>query len=123
VIERPIPRRAPSILAALRYRDFRLLWIGLMISNLGTWMQFTAMGYFVAQIAGTPHRAALDLGFLGAARAVPVLALSPVAGVVADRFPRRLVLVLTNTTMALAAFLLALLATIDRLELVGLVLI
>jgi MFS family permease len=108
---------------ALRYRDFRLLWIGLSISNLGTWMQFTAMGYFVAEMAGTPHQAALDLGFLGAARAVPVLLLSPLAGVVADTLPRRRVLMATNATMALAALLLALLATSHRLEMVGLVLI
>jgi len=86
-------------------------------------MQFTAMGYFVAQVAGTPHRAALDLGFLGAARALPVLVLSPLAGVVADTFPRRRVLMVTNATMAFAALLLALLATARRLEMIGLVLI
>ncbi len=112
-----------SILAALRYRDFRLLWLGLMISNLGTWMQFTAMGFFVARMAGSQHQAALDLGILGAARAIPVLCLSPVAGVVADRLPRRGVLFVTNSTMAFAALLLALLATAHRLEMVGLVLI
>lgn len=94
-----------------------------MVSNLGTWMQFTAMGFFVAEVAGTPHRAALDLGILGAARAIPVLLLSPLAGVVADRFPRRGVLMITNSTMALAALLLAILASVHRLEMVGLVLI
>jgi MFS family permease len=123
VIEQPIPKRAPSIFTALRYRDFRLLWLGLMVSNLGTWMQFTAMGFFVAQISGSPHRAALDLGILGASRAVPVLVLSPLAGVVADRLPRRRVLICTNLTMALAALLLALLASTHHLNLLGLVLI
>ncbi|MGC1380162.1 MAG: MFS transporter [Candidatus Baltobacteraceae bacterium] len=117
-----IPRR-PSILAALRYRDFRLLWLGLLISNLGTWMQFTAMGFFVARMAGSQHQAALDLGILGAARAIPVLLLSPLAGVVADQLPRRRVLIVTNVTMASAALLLALLATFHRLDMVGLVLI
>jgi MFS family permease len=112
-----------SILTALRYRDFRLLWLGLLISNLGTWMQFTAMGFFVASMAGSPHRAALDLGILGAARAIPVLLFSPPAGVVADRLPRRRVLFVTNTTMASAALLLALLAAAHRLEMVGLVLL
>jgi MFS family permease len=112
-----------SIFAALRYRDFRLLWLGLLVSNLGTWMQFTAMGFFVARMAGSPHQAALDLGILGAARAIPVLLLSPPAGVVADRLPRRRVLFLTNGTMAAAALLLALLATAHHLEMVGLVLI
>ncbi|MBV8066610.1 MAG: MFS transporter, partial [Candidatus Eremiobacteraeota bacterium] len=110
-----------SILTALRYRDFRLLWIGLLVSNLGTWMQFTAMGFFVARMAGSPHRAAFDLGIVGAARAIPVLALSPLAGVVADRLPRRRVLFVTNTIMAAAALLLALLATSHHLEMIGLI--
>ncbi|HEY5348601.1 MAG TPA: MFS transporter, partial [Candidatus Lustribacter sp.] len=108
---------------ALRFRDYRLLWIGLLVSNLGTWMQFTAQGFFVAQIAGSPHRAALDLGFLGAARAVPVLLLSPVAGVVADTLPRRRVLLATNTTMSLCALTLALLATFGHLRLSDLLVI
>lgn len=112
-----------SILTALRYRDFRLLWIGLLVSNLGTWMQFTAMGFFVARMAGTPHRAALDLGIIGAARAIPVLLFSPLAGVVADRLPRRRVLFVTNTVMASAALLLAILASVHRLEMIGLVMI
>ena len=51
--EAPIPKRA-SIFTALRFRDFRLLWVGLLVSNLGSWMQFTAMGYLVAQLAGSP---------------------------------------------------------------------
>lgn len=117
------PKRAVSLFAALRYRDFRLLWIGLMVSNAGTWMQFTAMGFFVAQVAGSPHVAALDLGILGGARAIPVLLFSPLAGVVADRLPRRRVLVVTNTTMAVAALLLALLASTHRLDMTTLVLV
>ncbi|MGC2129114.1 MAG: MFS transporter [Candidatus Aquilonibacter sp.] len=112
-----------GIFAALRFRDYRLLWIGLLVSNLGSWMQFTAQGYFVAQIAGSPHRAALDLGILGGARAIPVLLLSPVAGVVADTLPRRRVLLATNTMMALAALALAILSTFGRLDLAWLVVI
>jgi MFS family permease len=112
-----------KIYAALRYRDFRLLWIGLMISNLGTWMQFTALGFFVARMAGSAHTASLDLGILGASRALPVLLLSPLAGVVADRLPRRRVLLVTNATMALVALLLALLARSHHLTMVGLVLL
>ncbi len=84
-------------------------------------MQFTAMGFYVARMAGTQHQAALDLGILGAARAVPVILLSPLAGVAADKLPRRRVLVATNTTMAFAALLLAVLAAAHRLEMVGLV--
>ncbi len=120
MIDRPIPKRAP-LLAALRYRDFRLLWGGLLVSNLGTWMQFTAMGFFVARMAGSPHQAALYLGFLGAARAVPVLLLSPIAGVVADTLPRRATLLVTNAVESLVALTLAVLATIGHLNLAGLI--
>ncbi len=112
-----------NIFAPLRFRDFRLLWLGLMVSNLGTWMQFTAMGYYVSQLAGSPHRAALYLGIIGGARAIPVLLLSPVAGVVADTKPRRGVLTLTNITMSLAALALAVLATIHHLNMAALIVI
>lgn len=112
-----------SIFAALRFRDFRLLWFGLLVSNLGSWMQFTAMGFLVAQIAGSPHRAALYLGFLGGARAVPVLLLSPIAGVVADTLPRRRILIVTNTAMSAASLALAVLASLNRLDLTWLIVI
>lgn len=121
--DRPIPKRKQPLLAALRFRDFRLLWSGLLISNLGTWMQFTAMGYFVAEAAQTPERAALYLGFIGAARAIPVFIFSPIAGVVADRLPRRATLFVANTVMAGAALALALLATAGHLTIAGLVVI
>jgi len=88
-----------------------------MISNLGTWMQFTSLGYSVSIIGGSPHRAALYLGFMGAARAVPVLLFSPVAGVVADTYPRRRVLLAANILMSLAALAFALLATTGHLTL------
>jgi MFS family permease len=109
-------RQAASFFAAFHFRDFRLLWGGLTISNLGTWMQFTAMGYFISHAAGSPQRAALDLGILGAARAVPVLVLSPIAGVVADTFPRRRVLLSANAVMVLEALALALLALAHALS-------
>jgi MFS family permease len=99
--------RRPSLLGALRFPDFRLLWGGLLVSNLGTWMQFTALGYEVVHLAPDSHLAALYVGLIGASRAVPVLLLSPFAGVVADRFPRRRVLFVTNATTAALSLLLA----------------
>jgi MFS family permease len=103
-------RRAASLFAAFRFRDFRLLWGGLTVSNVGAWMQFTAMGYFISHAAGSPHRAALELGMLGAARAIPVLVLSPIAGVVADTVSRRRVLIAANAVMVVEELALALLA-------------
>jgi MFS family permease len=114
-LEAPVPRRRSSVLAPFRYRDFRLLWSGLLVSNLGTWMQLTTLGYLVVKLAGTPRLAALDVGILGASSAVPVLLFSPFAGVVADRFPRRRVLFITNSIEVLAALTLAVLASTHRL--------
>jgi MFS family permease len=107
-----IPDRRPGFLGAFRYKDFRLLWSGLLVSNLGTWMQFTALGYYVAAMAPNERVGALDIGLLGAARALPVLLLSPFAGVVADRYPRRLILFVTNGATSVLSFVLfALVAT------------
>lgn len=91
-----VPDRRPGFLGPLGFRDFRLLWVGLLVSNFGTWMQFTALGYEVVHLAPSAHLGALYVGLIGASRAVPVLLLSPFAGVVADRYPRRRVLLATN---------------------------
>lgn len=85
-----------------------MLWAGLLVSNLGTWMQFTALGYEVVYLAPTAHLGALYVGLIGASRAVPVLLLSPFAGVVADRYPRRRVLLTTNLVTAVVSSVLAL---------------
>jgi MFS family permease len=112
-----VPARTSGVLAPFRFRDYRLLWTGLIISNLGTWMQFTALGYLVVEIAATPRLGAFYVGVLGASNAIPALVLSPFAGVVADRFPRRRVLLITNTLTSLIALALALLAQFHVLAL------
>jgi MFS family permease len=66
-------------------------------------MQFTALGYYVASLAPNAALGSFDIGLIGAARAFPVLLLSPFAGVVADRYPRRQVLFVTNSATALLA--------------------
>ena len=63
-----------SALSALLYRDFRLFWIGLVVSNIGTWMQQFGLGWLVVQLAirdGVPQLAPLYLGLIGLARALP----------------------------------------------------
>lgn len=90
--------------AAFKFRDFRLLWFGLLISNFGTWMQITAAGYLVVTLAPTTALGPFYLGLLGLSSAVPVIVLSPVAGFVADRFPRRRVLFITNGAIVVQAF-------------------
>jgi len=117
-LETKAPRRRATILAPFRFHDFRLLWFGLLVSNLGTWMQITTLGYLVVAFAApSAARAALYVGILGASSAVPVVLLSPIAGVVADRFPRRRVLMITNSLQAITALVLAVLATFHALQL------
>jgi MFS family permease len=109
--------RRSTLLDPFRYRDFRLLWSGLIVSNLGTWMQLTSLGYLVVQLAGSARLASLDVGILGASSAVPVVLLSPLAGVVADRFPRRRVLLITNSFEVAFALALAILSSTHRIAL------
>jgi MFS family permease len=116
-VEPRVPERRSTVLAPFGYRDFRLLWFGLIVSNLGTWMQFTTLGYIVANIAANGKMASLYVGILGASSAVPVVLLSPIAGVVADRFPRRRVLFYTNGLQIAVALTLALLSTFHLLQL------
>ena len=115
-----------SMLAALRYRDFRLFWFGLLVSNIGTWMQQFGMGWLVVQLAvrdGTPHLAPLYLGLTGLARALPGLGLGLVAGAVADRAERRRLLLITQTTAGLIAALLALLTISNTITIWAILLI
>ena len=116
-VEQPAPAPRGGVWAPFRYRDFRLLWCGLLVSNLGTWMQLTALGYEVVRLAGSARAASLDVGLLGASSAIPVVLLSPLAGVVADRYPRRRVLVITNIAQIAVALALAIVASLHLIAL------
>jgi MFS family permease len=106
--EARIPERRPRLWSAFAYRDFRLLWAGLLVSNLGWWMQFTSLTYLVGvNLAAGAAQSALNLGLLGAARCIPVLVLSPLSGFVADHFPRRRTLLITNSAQTVLALALA----------------
>ncbi|HEY7349930.1 MAG TPA: MFS transporter [Ktedonobacterales bacterium] len=90
---------------ALAYRDFRLLWTGLLISQAGTQMRVVAVAWQVFLLSGS----AFQLGALGLFQAIPTMAFSLVSGVVADAFDRRKLLMLTEITLALCSVTLALL--------------
>ncbi len=101
-------------LAALRHREFRLLWIGQLISNVGWWMQFFGLGWLVVELAvaqGTPEAAPLYIGLVGLSRAIPSLSLSLVAGAIADRTERRRLLLITQSAAAALTVALAVLTT------------
>jgi len=91
--------------AALRVPAFRMFLIGQAVSLPGTWMQTVAQGWLVLQLTGSGTL----LGAVTAAQYVPVLLLAPWGGVLADRHPRRLLLMGTQTLMAGCALTLGLL--------------
>ncbi len=92
-------------LAALRYPNFRLYFVGQLISLSGSWMQTIAQGWLVFQLT----REELWLGVVACAAGVPSLLLSPFAGVIVDRVPRRRLLLITQTAQMILAFILAVL--------------
>ena len=94
---------ASTRFSALRYRNFNLIWSGLIVSNMGTWMQNVANGWLVLQLTNSP----LWLGLLGLSFAVPIIVLPPFAGAVVDRVHRVRLLYITQTTPMLIAFVLA----------------
>lgn len=93
---------------ALRHRHFRLFWVGQWVSVTGTWMQTMAQSWLVYRLTDSP----LSVGLLTGARFGPSLFGAPLAGVLADRFARRnLVLAAQALAMAQAAVLAALTLT------------
>lgn len=92
----------PRSLVALQHRNFRLLWIGLLLSFSGSMMQNAALLWHVSLLV-PPDRKALALGFVGLARVAPVIVFSMVSGVVADAMDRRRVMLLTQTLAGLVA--------------------
>jgi MFS family permease len=89
--------------AALKYYNYRLWFSGQVVSLVGTWMQGTAQGYLIYQITGSPAY----LGLVGFAGGVPSILFTLFGGVVADRLPRRTLLVITQVAMMILAFILA----------------
>lgn len=99
----------PRSLAPLRHRSFALLWAGAFTSNVGTWMETVGVGILVTT---TTHQAGWT-GLVAAAAFVPNAFLGPLGGALADRLPRRRVLLTTTTVQTLLAGTLTLLAATD----------
>jgi MFS family permease len=99
----------PRSLAPLRHRSFALLWAGAFTSNVGTWMETVGVGILVTT---TTHQAGWT-GLVAAAAFVPNAFLGPLGGALADRLPRRRVLLTTTTVQTALAGTLTLLAATD----------
>jgi len=94
---------------SLRHRNYRLWFWGQLVSLFGTWMQGTAQGFLVYELTRSPAY----LGYVGFAAGLPSWFFMPLGGVIADRFERRTLLIITQTAMMVLAFALALLTFLD----------
>lgn len=101
----PLPRRGTfgRMFSALHYRDFRLVWFGAFTSTTGTWMQTVAQGWLVLTMTNSPLLLGVD-GFLSTG---PMLVFSLFGGVIADRFERRRIMLLSQYLQMAFAFILA----------------
>ncbi len=104
------PRRMPvggvtwrHTFRALRHRNYRLFFWGQLVSLIGTWMQQTAMSWFVYEITGSK----LLLGAVAAVGSAPMMLFSIWGGALADLYPKRSILVMTQSAQMICAFLLA----------------
>lgn len=106
----PIPRTSSGsslrTFRALQYRDFRLLWTGLAVSAVGTWMQIVALSLLVLDLT---HGSAAALGTVSLTQALTFLLFAAIGGSVADHFDRSRLLLVTQSLMAGFAILLGIL--------------
>ncbi len=98
--------------AALRVRNFRLYFIGQLISVSGTWMQSVAQGWLVLQLTGS----SVDLGIAIALQSLPMLVAGSYGGVVADRYDKRTILYGTQAGAGLLALVLGILVSIHHVN-------
>lgn len=110
---RGIGKRLGHTFRALHHRDFRLFWSGQVVSNTGTWAQTVAQAWLVLRLTDSP----LALGTVTMLQALPVLLLGLFGGVIADRFPKRRLLLITQLGMLTQAVLLGTLTLTGLIQL------
>ncbi|MCC7209859.1 MAG: MFS transporter [Anaerolineae bacterium] len=106
------PSRPRGPFSALSHPNFRLWFVGQLVSVSGTWMQSVAQQIVVYNLTGSEAA----LGVVSFVQGLAVLSLMPVSGVVVERFPRRRILVATQSTMMVTALIMALLMATGVLQ-------
>jgi MFS family permease len=109
---RVAPERLPVALQSLRHRNYRLLWIGTIVSNSGDWMDQIALNWLVYELSGS----AVQLALLNLCRLAPIFVFTLVGGVVADRMERRRLLFVTQFVAMVLAFVLATLTILNIVQ-------
>ncbi len=97
---------------ALTSRDYAIFWVGQFLSVIGTWMQNTTLPYVAYQITGS----SLDLGLIGFANTLPMLFVTLPAGVLVERWNKRVTVISMQSVMMAQAFILAALTFSGRLQ-------
>lgn len=98
--------------ASLKYPNYRLWFIGQLVSLVGTWTQTTAQGYLIYQLTKSPA----FLGYASFANGLPSWFFTLYAGAIADRVPRRTLMVITQSSMLFLAFILATLTFTNTIQ-------
>jgi predicted MFS family arabinose efflux permease len=98
--------------ASLKYPNYRLWFIGQLVSLVGTWTQATAQGYLIYQLTKSPAY----LGYASFANGLPSWFFTLYAGAIADRVPRRTLMIITQSSMLILAFILAILAFTNTVQ-------
>ena len=101
-----------QMFSSLRIRNYRLYFTGQAISLCGTWMQTIAQDWLVLKLTNS----GTQLGIVSALQFLPVLFLGPWGGVIADRFPKRNILLVTNIVAGLLALILGLLVVAGTVQ-------
>src|SRR5712691_7296171 len=98
--------------AALHHREFLLLWSGQAATAMAMWMDQVVRGWLMYELTNSP----VQLGLVQGVQAIPILVLSPVAGSVADRYPRKLQMVIAQVLAGLMYVVLALLIMTGHIQ-------
>jgi MFS family permease len=105
---------AGRIVVALTHRNFRLLWMGALVSSIGTWMQKVAQSWLIVTMTGSSS--AFFLGLDSFLSELPLLLFTMVGGVFADRRDRRHMILTSQITQMLVALVLAVLIYAGRIQ-------
>ncbi len=104
--------KIPNTFRALKHRNFQLFFAGQFISLTGTWMQSVAQSWLVYRLTGS----VVLLGLIGFASQIPVFFIAPFGGALADRYNRQKILIFTQTSAMITAFVLATLTLTGNIQ-------
>ena len=111
--ETKTPRKGIQTFRALRYRNFTLLWISLIVSSIGTWLQIVSQSLLVLRIT---HNSPIALGVVSLAQAASFFLFAFIGGSIADRSDKRRFLLITQSLSLLLAFLLGVLTLMGIIQ-------